>query len=207
MSNAGTRLATVREGSRKLAVRDSVFFSPASFICFAELQEEHEGVIAVLAEVSVETRGTFLDLAFLRKQRQRSGGASSRSWYVTIDHWLTGTVAATEAAQAFGGEEVRRGLERALTSSLTGTCNAVPFMQRHYVSANEYAQFQPSFLNLYCACMSCASSQPLFSEIAFCLHHRATASAQPTHPNASELFACTQCPPFAAPVSGCTPAG
>lgn len=57
--------------------------------------------------MSERTRGAFLDLAFLRKQRQLSGGASSRSWYVTIDHWLAGTVAATEAAQAFGGEEVR----------------------------------------------------------------------------------------------------
>lgn len=64
-------------------------------------------MIAALVEASAKTRGAFLDLAFLRKQRQRSGGASSRSWYVTIDHWLTGTVAATEAAAAFGGEEVR----------------------------------------------------------------------------------------------------
>jgi hypothetical protein len=70
-------------------------------------QEYHEGVVAALAEVSAQTRRAFLDLAFLRKQRQRSGGASSRSWYVSVDHWLTGTVAATEAAQAFGGEEVR----------------------------------------------------------------------------------------------------
>jgi len=66
-------------------------------------------VIAALAEVSAQTRSAFLDLTFLRKQRQRSGGASSRSWYVTVDHWLTGTIAATEAAQAFGGEEVREG--------------------------------------------------------------------------------------------------
>lgn len=72
-------------------------------------QEVHEGVIATLAEASDKTRGAFLDLAFLRKQRQRGGGASSRSWYVTIDHWLTGTVAATEAAEAFGGEEVSSG--------------------------------------------------------------------------------------------------
>ncbi|KAI8465306.1 MAG: hypothetical protein J3K34DRAFT_396199 [Monoraphidium minutum] len=67
--------------------------------------ETHDSIIAALAEASAQTRGAFLDRAFLRKQRERSGGASSRSWYVTVDHWLTGTVAATEAAQAFGGEE------------------------------------------------------------------------------------------------------
>jgi hypothetical protein len=71
-------------------------------------QELHEGVISALAEASAATRSAFLDLAFLRKQRQRGGGASSRSWYVTVDHWITGTVAATEAEQAFA-EEVRRG--------------------------------------------------------------------------------------------------
>ena len=70
-------------------------------------QEYHPGVVATLAEASASTRRAFLDLAFLRKQRQRSGGASSRSWYVTVDHWITGTLAATEAEQAFGGEEVR----------------------------------------------------------------------------------------------------
>ncbi|GBF95115.1 hypothetical protein Rsub_07699 [Raphidocelis subcapitata] len=77
----------------------------------AFIKEQHEGVIAALAQVSEQTRGAFLDLAFLRKQRQLGGGALSRSWYVTIDHWLAGTVAATETAQAFGGEEEEGGKE------------------------------------------------------------------------------------------------
>lgn len=70
------------------------------------LQDFHPGVLMRLKHDTAQHRNAFLDLAFLRKQRQKDGSSTSRQWYVGVDAWIVGTLAASEAAPAFFDDEV-----------------------------------------------------------------------------------------------------
>jgi hypothetical protein len=63
-------------------------------------------VLSRLQYDTAQHRSAFLDLLFLRKKRQREGTTASRQWYVGVDAWIAGTLAATEAAQDFYSDEV-----------------------------------------------------------------------------------------------------
>jgi hypothetical protein len=74
------------------------------------LQKEHKGVVALLKAASDSTRARFKDIQFQRNKRRKAAAASmsrsSRSWYLPVNSWITGTTTAVEAAEA-ATEEVR----------------------------------------------------------------------------------------------------
>jgi hypothetical protein len=67
------------------------------------LQTEHKGVIALLKSASDKTRSRFKDIQFQRNKRRKAAAAStslhSRSWYLTVNSWITGTTAVQDDAE------------------------------------------------------------------------------------------------------------
>lgn len=75
------------------------------------LQKEHKGVIALLKAASDSTRARFKDIQFQRNKRRKAAAAStahhSRSWYLPVNSWITGTTTLQEATDE-QPEEVRQ---------------------------------------------------------------------------------------------------
>lgn len=69
-------------------------------------------MIALLKAASDSTRARFKDIQFQRNKRRKAAAASmsrsSRSWYLPVSSWITGTTTAVEAAEP-GTEEVGGG--------------------------------------------------------------------------------------------------
>jgi hypothetical protein len=74
------------------------------------LQKEHKGVIALLHAASDRTRARFKDIQFQRNKRRKAAAASaashSRSWYLPVNSWITGTTVLQDEGQE-SAEEVR----------------------------------------------------------------------------------------------------
>jgi len=64
------------------------------------LQELHQGVLQKLEADSVSMRPKLRDLEFQRNKRKAAaaGAGVSRSWYLAVDLWISGTTAHDEAA-------------------------------------------------------------------------------------------------------------
>ena len=72
-------------------------------------QAADPAAVAELQRVSVQTRSSRLDRAYLHRRRLRGqGGKGSRAWYVDEAAWLAGTTADATAAPNFFQEEVGR---------------------------------------------------------------------------------------------------
>lgn len=74
------------------------------------MQREHKGVIALLHTASDRTRARFKDIQYQRNKRRKAAAASaathSRSWYLPVNSWITGTTVLQDDAQE-EAEEVR----------------------------------------------------------------------------------------------------
>lgn len=84
----------------------------AAAIPLNPLQKEHKGVIALLKAASDQTRARFKDIQFQRNKRRKAAAAStalhSRSWYLPVNSWITGTTTLQEASEE-QPEQVRCG--------------------------------------------------------------------------------------------------
>lgn len=123
------------------------------------MQELHPGVIKQLAQQSKAVRDTFLDMAFIRKKRQRTGGVACRQWYVSVDNWIAGTLAASAAAPSFFDEEVSmaapaKGMGR-LLGAAKGYCGIHGLLMRSLVKSSA------CLLCLYDIASTCIVKQPI----------------------------------------------
>lgn len=66
-------------------------------------------MVALLKAASDSTRARFKDIQFQRNKRRKDAQSSStmlsRSWYLPVESWITGTTLAGAAAEAAESEE------------------------------------------------------------------------------------------------------